>query len=307
VAVTSPRAASDPVAGQWTVLSSASRIRQYHSTAVLLPDGRVLTGGGGICGICMQVGYLEKNIEYFTPPYLYKHDGSGQLAARPVISAAPTSIGINGTFAVSSANAATIRKVALVGLGDVTHSVDQGQRYVPLAFTTSGTTLTVTGPATGGVTPPGYYMLFVVDAAGVPSVAKMVQVAQSPNPLMSPVRNSAGGCIDVPGSATAIRTYLQGYTCNNTKAQALTRFPADNTLRVLGNCLDVPSATYTSGQRIWTYTCNQTAAQTWQFRTDGTVRPAASTALCLAAASSSNNAVISIKTCDGSALQKWTW
>ena len=139
----------DPATGQWTVLASASRIRQYHSTAVLLPDGRVMTGGGGICGICMNVGYLEKNIEYFTPPYLYKKDGTGQLAERPVISTAPTSVGVNTNFTISSAQAASITKVALVGLSDVTHGVDQGQSYVPLRFSASGTTLTVTGPPNG--------------------------------------------------------------------------------------------------------------------------------------------------------------
>jgi hypothetical protein len=296
-----------PATGAWTTLASAGRIRQYHSTATLLPDGRVLTGGGGICGRCMDVGYLEKNIEYFTPPYLYRTDGSGQLAPRPVISAAPASIGVNTAFTVTSPQAADIRKVGLVGLGDVTHGVDQGQRYVPLRFSASGTTLTVTGPPTGGVAPPGYYMLFVVDAAGVPSVAAMVQVAKGPNPLMSAVRNSTGRCVDVPSSATAIRTYLQAYTCNNSKAQALTRLPDDNSLRVLGNCADVPNRNFVSGQRIWTYTCNGTPAQTWQFRSDRTIRPAGNTALCLAAASSANNAAISIATCNGNGLQLWTW
>jgi Domain of unknown function (DUF1929)/Ricin-type beta-trefoil lectin domain len=297
----------DPATGQWTVLASASRIRQYHSTATLLPDGRVMTGGGGVCAICMTVGYLEKNIEYFTPPYLYKKDGSGQRAARPVISTAPTAVGINAKFTISSAQAASIRKVALVGLGDVTHGVDQGQRYVPLKFSASGATLTVTGPPNGGVAPPGYYMLFIVDAAGVPSIAKIVQVAKGPNPLMSPVKNSTGRCIDVPSAVTAIRTYLQAHTCNNTIAQALTRLPNDNTLRVLGNCADVPSQNFVQGQKVWTYTCNNTIAQTWQFRTDGTIRPVGKTTLCLAAASSASNAPILITTCNGNALQKWTW
>jgi hypothetical protein len=297
----------NPATGQWTVLAGASRIRQYHSTAALLPDGRVMTGGGGICGVCMDVGYLEKNIEYFTPPYLYKNDGSGQLATRPVISAAPTGIGINASFAVTSANAASIRKVGLVGLGDVTHGVDQGQRYIPLSFTTAGTTLTVTGPPNGGVAPPGYYMLFVIDAAGVPSVAKMVQVAKGPNPVMSAVKNGTGRCIDVPSSALVDRTYLQAYNCNSSKAQALTRLPDDNSLRVLGKCLDVPSRNFAAGQRIWTYTCNNTVAQTWQFATDGTIRPIGNTAVCLAAASSANNAQILLATCDGNALRKWTW
>jgi hypothetical protein len=297
----------NPATGQWTVLASASRIRQYHSTAVLLPDGRVMTGGGGICGICQDVGYLEKNIEYFSPPYLYTKDGTGQLAARPVISTAPASVGINASFTITSDQAASIRKVALVGLSDVTHGVDQGQRYVPLSFSTSGTTLTVTGPPNGGVAPPGYYMLFVVDAAGVPSVAKMVQVAKGPNPLMSPVRNNTGRCIDVPSSATAIRTYLQAYNCNNTKAQALTRLPNDSSVRVLGNCLDVPSRNFVAGQRVWTYTCNNTVAQAWQFGSDGTIRPTGNTALCLAAASSANNAAVLLATCDANALRRWTW
>ncbi|MFC4068418.1 galactose oxidase-like domain-containing protein [Actinoplanes subglobosus] len=296
----------NPVTGQWTVLSAADRIRQYHSTAALLPDGRVMTGGGGICGVCMTAGYLEKNIEYFSPPYLFKSDGSGAPADRPAITAAPASIGIGAAFTVTSPQAASIGKVGLVALADVTHSVDQGQRYIPLKFTVSGTTLTVTGPPTGGVAPPGHYMLFVTDTAGVPSVARMVQVAKAPTPLMSPLKNSTGKCVDIPSSALAARTYLQAYTCNNTKAQALTRF-TDNTLRVFGMCADVPNSNFATGQRIWQYGCNGTGAQTWQFRTDGTVRPVRNTALCLAAASTANAAQVRIVTCTGAALQKWTW
>ena len=295
----------NPATGQWTVLSSAARIRQYHSTAALLPDGRVMTGGGGVCGVCMTTGYLEKNIEYFTPPYLYKHDGSGQLATRPAISAAPATVAVNTTFTVSSPQAATIAKVALVGLGDVTHSIDQGQRYVPLKFSVSGTTLTVTGPPTGGVAPPGYYMLFAVDSAGVPSTARIVQVSKAPNPLMSPVRNSNAKCLDVPSSKLAIRTLIQAYTCNASKAQAFTRLTSDNSLRVLGNCIDVPYQNFVAGQKIQTFTCNQGPAQTWQFATDGTIRPIAKPALCITPAA--DNASIVLATCTASTPQKWTW
>jgi hypothetical protein len=294
----------NPVTGQWTVLSAAERIRQYHSTAALLPDGRVMTGGGGICGGCMTAGYLEKNVEYFSPPYLFKKDGSGELAARPVISAGPGTVGVGAAFTLTSPQAATIRKVGLVALADVTHGVDQGQRYIPLKYTVAGTTLTVTGPPTGGVAPPGWYMLFVTDAAGVPSVARMVQVAKAP--LMSPLKNSTGKCVDIPQSALTARTYLQTYTCNNTKAQSLTRF-TDNTLRVFGMCADVPSSNFVNGQRIWQYGCNGTGAQRWQFRTDGTVRPVSKTTLCLAAAANTNAAQVRIVTCTGAALQKWTW
>ena len=173
----------DPTTETWTVLSSASRVRQYHSTATLLPDGRVMTGGGGVCGSCTTKGYLEKNIEYFSPPYLYTKDGSGSLAARPVIDSAPTTTGYAEPFAVSSEQAGSISKVGLVRLGAPTHGEDQGQRYVPLAFNASGSILTVTAPATPNIAPPGYYMLFVTDTAGVPSVAKIVKFESKSNPV----------------------------------------------------------------------------------------------------------------------------
>ncbi len=185
--------------------------------------------------------------------------------------------------------------------------MDQGQRYVPLRFTASGTTLTVTGPPNGGVAPPGHYLLFIVDAAGVPSVARTVQVAKGPNPIMSAVRNSTGRCVDVPSSARAIRTYLQAHTCNGTRAQALTRLPDDTSIRVLGNCLDVPSRNFAAGQRIRTYPCNGTVAQRWQFNADGTIRPIGNTSVCLGAATSANNAQILLAACDAGALRKWTW
>ncbi len=166
----------DPATGNWTVLSGASRVRQYHSSATLLPDGRVLTGGGGVCASCVSLGYLEKNIEYFEPPYLFKKDGSGQRATRPVINSVPSTATYGQDFDISSAQAGSIAKVGLVRLGAATHSQDQGQRYVPLTFTTSGDTLKATAPANSNIAPAGYYMLFITDDAGVPSVAKMIKL-----------------------------------------------------------------------------------------------------------------------------------
>ena len=77
----------DPATGQWRTLAAMQVTRQYHSSALLLPDGRVLSSGGGICGTCDQVGYLAKNAEIFSPPYLFQADGT--LAPRPSIDAAP--------------------------------------------------------------------------------------------------------------------------------------------------------------------------------------------------------------------------
>ncbi len=171
----------DPATGAWTVLSSAARVRQYHSSATLLPDGRVLTGGGGVCASCVSAGYLQKNIEYFEPPYLFKQDGSGQKATRPVIEDAPSTAIYGQDFEISSAQADSIAKVGLVRLGAATHSQDQGQRYVPLDVDTEGDSITATAPETSNIAPAGYYMLFIIDNAGVPSVAKMIQVQHKPS------------------------------------------------------------------------------------------------------------------------------
>ncbi len=166
----------DPATGAWKTLAAQRVTRQYHSTALLLPDGRVLSSGGGICGTCDEVGYLAKNAEVFTPPYLYKKDGSNELAPRPQVTAAPATVEYGAPVRIDTPDAAAIRKVGLVRLGAVTHSVDMDQRYVPLAFTAGSGTVTATGPANANVAPPGPYMLFLVDSAGVPSVAQMVTV-----------------------------------------------------------------------------------------------------------------------------------
>lgn len=166
----------NPATGQWTTLAAQAVTRQYHSTALLLPDGRVLSSGGGICGTCDQVGYLAKNAEVFTPPYLFKKDGSGQLAARPDITSAPGTVSHGTSFQITTPNAASIQKVGLMRLGSQTHSVEMEQRYLPLGFTAGNGTLTATVPANAHTAVPGVYMLFIVDSGGVPSVAKMVNL-----------------------------------------------------------------------------------------------------------------------------------
>ncbi len=171
----------DPETKTWTVLSSAARVRQYHSSATLLPDGRVLTGGGGVCASCVSAGYLEKNIEYFEPPYLFKKDSNGEKATRPEIDSAPDTATYGQDFNINSDEAGSIAKVGLVRLGAATHSQDQGQRYVPLHFDPpTGGTITATAPENSNIAPAGYYMLFITDTAGVPSVAKIIQLKQKP-------------------------------------------------------------------------------------------------------------------------------
>jgi WD40 repeat protein len=173
-----PAESWNPTTGQWTTLASMERTRQYHSTALLLPNGRVLSAGGGICGDCTTQNYLQKNAEIFTPPYLFKKDGSGQLAARPTITTAPGSMRYNTTYGVNTPNARKITKVSLVRFGGVTHSVNMDQQFQSLNFTVvNNGRINITSPNNSRIAPPGRYMMFLVDDQGVPSVAKMMRVS----------------------------------------------------------------------------------------------------------------------------------
>ena len=212
----------NPATGTWRTLAAMQVTRQYHSTALLLPDGRVLSAGGGICGTCDSVGYLAKNAEVFSPPYLFKKDGSGELAPRPQISSAPDHVSYNAPLAISTPDAASISKVALVRLGAVTHSVNMEQRYVPLSFTAGSGTVNATAPANANVAPPGVYMLFVIGADGVPSVASMVRVDPSPTvSFVGPAENAA----DVPPKALMV----VGFDRSMDKASAQAAFSLKRT------------------------------------------------------------------------------
>jgi Galactose oxidase-like, Early set domain len=162
----------DPATGQWTLGAKAAKARLYHSTALLLPDGTVLTAGGGAVGPVNNM-----NAEIYYPPYLY--DASGQPAARPSLVTAPESVKLhlNQPFAVTVGSAAPISRVTLLRTGATTHQFDSGQRFMELGFTQAGQTLTIRLPTINpNVVVPGYYMLFVLDQAGVPSVAKIIRV-----------------------------------------------------------------------------------------------------------------------------------
>src|SRR6185369_12877057 len=182
----------DPTTGQWTMMAPQHEIRAYHSIAALLPDGRVLVGGGGLPGAvgekdangnpitslsqpeAMLVGH--PNVEIYSPPYLFDSNG---LAARPVITAVPSVILDGETFFIGTSGAGTQPKVSLVRLPTVTHGFNQDQRQIFLdnpVLASGG--LYVTAPASPNKCPPGYYMLFVLNA-GVPSKAEIISVHNS--------------------------------------------------------------------------------------------------------------------------------
>ena len=154
------------------IFSSAganSYVRLYHSVALLLPDATVWLAGGN-----HQRGTYVQQMEIYQPPYLF--DSTGSLATRPSITGAPSAVSYGSAFSVQTPDAAAINRVVLVRNGAVTHAFGMDQREVELVFTAQTGSLTITGPPNGNIAPPGYYMLFLLNSSGVPSLAKFVQV-----------------------------------------------------------------------------------------------------------------------------------
>ncbi|KAL8860161.1 MAG: hypothetical protein Q9178_003425 [Gyalolechia marmorata] len=158
----------NPATSSFTSVNPETVPRTYHSWALLLPDATIVSGGGGLCGACAT---NHPNAQIYSPAYLFKADGT--KASRPVInSVSATNVAVGATVTVSMNTAVT--RFSLVRYGSATHSVNTDQRRIPLTPTASGLSYTVTVPSDPGVALPGPWMLFALDSAGVPSVAKTI-------------------------------------------------------------------------------------------------------------------------------------
>jgi hypothetical protein len=168
----------DPETQTWAKLCPKPIERLYHTTAVLLPDARVLVAGHDGALNMAPYDRSRYELELFSPPYLFAADGT--LAPRPTISSAPDRVAYNETFDIGTPDGDEIERVALIRQGSTTHQTNTDQRYVGLALLDSSDgVLRVVAPSDCGVAPPGHYMLFLVNRLGVPSVAHWVRVGPS--------------------------------------------------------------------------------------------------------------------------------
>lgn len=166
----------NPTTGKWRDAASAKRIRSYHSTAMLMPSGSVLTAAGGVPG-----PEDNFNAEVYYPPYLFTKgsDGKVRWANRPQITGISGSLAYGGTVSLGLSDSRKLASLSLTRAASVTHSYNTDQRRVPLSFRQNGSTVTATMPANANLLPPGSYLLSGVDTNGVPTPAQMVTIKRS--------------------------------------------------------------------------------------------------------------------------------
>jgi hypothetical protein len=162
----------DPATNSFTVAAAPAIGRDYHSEAVLLPDGRVATLGSNPLYADKNdtiTAKFEQRIEIYSPPYLF--DGP-----RPVVTGGPRQVPRGGAATFTTSNPADIQKIRLIHPSAATHDTDVAQRSIAISFTRTAHGVHITIPPQAGLVPLGWYMLFVDNDKGVPSVARWVQV-----------------------------------------------------------------------------------------------------------------------------------
>lgn len=167
----------NPQTNTWTLVDAIDVPRNYHSIALLLKDGRVLSAGGGLCGQSCGVNHLDGQI--YSPTYLFNPDGSA--ATRPNLSNVPNTATAGQTIVVSASN--DTDRFSMVRLSGTTHHLNTDQRFVPVSSVDNGDgTFSLTMNANPNVLIQGYYFLFAVNANGTPSIAETIQILRVIDP-----------------------------------------------------------------------------------------------------------------------------
>jgi hypothetical protein len=166
----------DPIAETWRPLCPKPIGRLYHTTVLLMADGRVLVGGHDGALNMSPYDRTRYELEIFSPPYLFGPDGTP--ASRPVIASAPEDVAYGATFGVTvEGGSGGVREVALIRPSALTHQINPDQRYIELPRQDERDgTVEVLSPPGPAVAPPGWYLLFVVDPQGTPSVGHWIRL-----------------------------------------------------------------------------------------------------------------------------------
>lgn len=163
----------DPATGNWKITASAKNPRGYHSTALLLPDGRVWTAGGECSTEATGADNCPsgKTAEVYSPPYLFQPNGN--LRQRPSIATSPAK-GQRGAMAITSNS--FVARVTMVRVGSSTHHMNFDQRFIEVPFTQgAGNSFNLVIPESTNVVVPGHYLLSVIDNFGTPSESKFIE------------------------------------------------------------------------------------------------------------------------------------
>lgn len=208
----------DPLTGQWFLTPAAQVVRNYHSVALLMPDGRVWTAGSSKDHqnnkdvIPPPNDYRETRIEIFEPWYY-------GLPTRPRVDSVITDSGkasmrVGGTFTVITDRANDIARVAIIRNGSVTHGFNSDQRYIGLPFTVgdpNGTpqSLSVSLPGNPDLVVPGWYMLVLLDQDGVPSEGAFIHINVGWSEWSEGIDDK---CISAPAAASSTKGRLDVFS-----------------------------------------------------------------------------------------------
>ena len=176
----------NPDTGTWRITAPLTIPRDYHSTALLMTDGRVITAGGGYAPSNPNSGGTHQDAQIYSPPYLF--NAAGSLATRPSVNSSVEEVGYGQTFRVSTTG--NIDYFSLIKMSSTTHAINTDARFFKPDFVGSGNSFNITMHSNENVATPGYWMLFAVDTNGVPSVAEVIQItadAEDPNNNEPPV------------------------------------------------------------------------------------------------------------------------
>ncbi|MEM7332512.1 MAG: putative Ig domain-containing protein, partial [Chloroflexota bacterium] len=203
----------NPDSGEWREVASMVTPRNYHSVAILLADGRILVGGGGLSEDQLDVNHQD--VEIYSPPYLFDDDGS--LATRPAINTAPATVGYGETFSVTTST--DISNFSLIKLSSITHQMNTDLRFLEPQFSeVSSGQYNVTTHSNTSVLTPGYYMLFAMDDDGVPSEAHILQVSTAQAPEVTHpgnLSNTQGEQVSITIPATDPLSGSLTFSANN--------------------------------------------------------------------------------------------